>query len=231
MALIYCPECGQSVSTCATMCPHCGFNVSEFYNKEKHKLEFKKENEQNIYDENYNNLYKEVYDSIELPHKPIESEFAVKSHFEFYQIIIILFLVSITIISFVLSYTTLIIVTIILDIIYFFYTTNLKKSRNDLAKHNYEVAIKKYESIMKNPEEWKNIEAQKVMNQEKSRINSISTIPSIKPVSNQPHCPTCGSPNIEKISIGKKMKGSFFFGFMSKDVRSTFHCKNCGYKW
>lgn len=46
-----------------------------------------------------------------------------------------------------------------------------------------------------------------------------------------PHCPTCGSPNIEKISIGKKMKGSFFFGFMSKDVRSTFHCKNCGYKW
>lgn len=47
----------------------------------------------------------------------------------------------------------------------------------------------------------------------------------------QPHCPTCGSPNIEKISIGKKMKGSFFFGFMSKDVRSTFHCKNCGYKW
>ena len=55
--------------------------------------------------------------------------------------------------------------------------------------------------------------------------------PSIKPVSNQPHCPTCGSPNIEKISIGKKMKGSFFFGFMSKDVRSTFHCKNCGYKW
>ena len=231
MALISCPECGQSVSTSATMCPHCGFNVSEFYNKEKHKLEFKKENEQNIYDEDYNNLYKEVYDSIDLPHKPIESEFAVKLHFEFYQIITILFLISITIISFVLSYTILITAAIILDIIYFFYMINIRKAKNDLAKYNYEVAIRKYESIMKNPEEWKSIEAQKIMNQEKLRINSISTIPHIKPVSNQPHCPTCGSPNIEKISIGKKMRGSFFFGFMSKDVRSTFHCKNCGYKW
>ena len=231
MALISCPECGKSVSTSANMCPHCGFNVSEFYNKEKHKLQFKKENEQNIYDENYNNLYKEIYDSIELPHKPNESEFKVKLHFEFYQIIIILFLISITIISFILSYNILSTTVIILDIIYFFYTINTKRLKNDLTKHNYEVAIKKYESIMRNPEEWKRIEAQKVMNQEKSRINSISTIPSIKPVSNQPHCPTCGSPNIEKISIGKKMKGGFFFGFMSKDVRSTFHCKNCGYKW
>lgn len=49
--------------------------------------------------------------------------------------------------------------------------------------------------------------------------------------SNQPKCPTCGSTNIEKISVGKKMKGSFLFGFLSSDVRNTMHCKNCWYKW
>lgn len=49
--------------------------------------------------------------------------------------------------------------------------------------------------------------------------------------SNIPKCPTCGSTNIEKISVGKKMKGSFLFGVLSSDVRNTMYCKNCGYKW
>lgn len=48
---------------------------------------------------------------------------------------------------------------------------------------------------------------------------------------NIPKCPTCGSTNIEKISVGKKMRGSFLFGVLSSDVRNTMHCKNCGYKW
>lgn len=47
----------------------------------------------------------------------------------------------------------------------------------------------------------------------------------------QPKCPTCGSTNIEKISAGKKIKGSMLFGIFSSDVRKTMHCKNCGYKW
>lgn len=48
---------------------------------------------------------------------------------------------------------------------------------------------------------------------------------------NIPKCPTCGSTNIEKISVGKKIKGSMLFGIFSSDVRKTMHCKNCGYKW
>ena len=46
-----------------------------------------------------------------------------------------------------------------------------------------------------------------------------------------PHCPTCGSPNIEKISISQKITGDFLFGFKSQNVRKQFRCKNCGYKW
>lgn len=47
----------------------------------------------------------------------------------------------------------------------------------------------------------------------------------------RPKCPTCGSTNIEKISVGKKIGGSMLFGIFSSDVRNTMHCKDCGAKW
>ena len=47
----------------------------------------------------------------------------------------------------------------------------------------------------------------------------------------KPKCPTCGSTNIGKISVGKKIGGSMLFGIFSSDVRNTIHCKNCGAKW
>ena len=52
-----------------------------------------------------------------------------------------------------------------------------------------------------------------------------------KQSANRPKCPTCGSTNIEKISIGKKIGGGFLFGIFSSDVRNTMHCKDCGAKW
>lgn len=50
-------------------------------------------------------------------------------------------------------------------------------------------------------------------------------------VDNVPKCPTCNSPNIEKISLTKKTVGGALFGIFSSNVRKTMHCKNCGYKW
>ena len=49
--------------------------------------------------------------------------------------------------------------------------------------------------------------------------------------SNQPKCPTCGSTNIEKISVGKKIKGSMLFGLFSNDAKKQMRCKDCGYKF
>lgn len=48
---------------------------------------------------------------------------------------------------------------------------------------------------------------------------------------NMPKCPTCGSLNVEKISVGKKVVGGAMFGLFSSNVRKTMCCKNCGYKW
>lgn len=49
--------------------------------------------------------------------------------------------------------------------------------------------------------------------------------------SNVPHCPTCGSTNIEKISMTRKAVGFLAVGFLSSSARNTYRCKNCGYKW
>lgn len=54
---------------------------------------------------------------------------------------------------------------------------------------------------------------------------------SLKEKANIPKCPTCGSTNIQKISVGKKAFGGAVFGIFSSDIRNTMHCKNCGYKW
>ncbi len=46
-----------------------------------------------------------------------------------------------------------------------------------------------------------------------------------------PKCPTCGSTNIKRISLASKAVGGAAFGIFSSNVRKTFTCENCGYKW
>lgn len=66
--------------------------------------------------------------------------------------------------------------------------------------------------------------------------NSSTTSSSFSSVAQQsntniPHCPTCGSTNIKKISVTSKAVGAGLFGLFSKTARSQFECKDCGYKW
>ena len=51
------------------------------------------------------------------------------------------------------------------------------------------------------------------------------------PVRNVPHCPTCGSENVTKISLGSKAVGGAMFGIFSSNIRKSYKCNNCGYKW
>lgn len=46
-----------------------------------------------------------------------------------------------------------------------------------------------------------------------------------------PKCPTCGSPDIERISGVSKVASAAMLGLFSNKIRKTFHCNNCGYEW
>lgn len=64
-----------------------------------------------------------------------------------------------------------------------------------------------------------------------NNIANSPSVPQLSTTDNIPKCPTCGSTNIEKISLTRKAIGGALFGLFSSDVRKTMHCKNCGYKW
>lgn len=51
------------------------------------------------------------------------------------------------------------------------------------------------------------------------------------PEENKPHCPTCNSTRVKRISGTAKVAGAVAFGLLSKTARSQFKCENCGYKW
>ena len=46
-----------------------------------------------------------------------------------------------------------------------------------------------------------------------------------------PKCPTCGSPDIKKITGGKRWITTGIFGLGSSNLGKTLECNNCGYKW
>lgn len=46
-----------------------------------------------------------------------------------------------------------------------------------------------------------------------------------------PKCPTCGSPDIEKIGTGAKLIDVAIWGWASRKPGKQFKCKNCGYEW
>ncbi len=60
---------------------------------------------------------------------------------------------------------------------------------------------------------------------------SSYTRPSTPKQTYVPHCPICGSPDIEKITLAQKAFGGFMFGLFSKTARSQFKCNNCGAKF
>lgn len=74
-------------------------------------------------------------------------------------------------------------------------------------------------------------EEREVNVENKTSTNTVNSAP--KPVTRTsvPRCPTCGSTNISKISLTSKAVGGAMFGIFSSNIRNTYKCNDCGYKW
>lgn len=48
---------------------------------------------------------------------------------------------------------------------------------------------------------------------------------------NIPHCPTCNSTNIKRISTTAKVTNIAMFGLLGNKRKKTFYCNNCRYEW
>lgn len=48
----------------------------------------------------------------------------------------------------------------------------------------------------------------------------------------QPKCPTCESPDVEKITTANKLKNAALWGVFSLGhLSKTYKCNSCDYKW
>lgn len=74
------------------------------------------------------------------------------------------------------------------------------------------------------------IEFQLKMSQFKTQLQQQESSKQTEEV-NPPHCPTCGSTDIQKISGTKRWLSTGLFGLASSDIGKSMCCKKCGYKW
>ena len=47
----------------------------------------------------------------------------------------------------------------------------------------------------------------------------------------KPHCPTCGSTDVQPISTVKRVASTAVMGLASSTIGKSYECKKCGYKW
>ena len=69
-------------------------------------------------------------------------------------------------------------------------------------------------------------EIQEKLNEERRKAENEAA----KPVYT-PRCPTCGSPNIHKVSTTAKLVDAAVWGLLARKPRVQFHCDDCGYEW
>lgn len=75
------------------------------------------------------------------------------------------------------------------------------------------------------------IEYQLKLNQFKLQQGQSDVIKEQERESNRPHCPTCGSTNIKKITGTERAASVIGLGIFSKKINKSYKCKYCGYTW
>lgn len=75
------------------------------------------------------------------------------------------------------------------------------------------------------------IEYQLKMQQIRLQIQQQRQIARAKLDSLIPHCPTCNSSDIKKISGLSKAGSVFLWGVFSRKVHKQWHCNHCGSEW
>lgn len=66
-----------------------------------------------------------------------------------------------------------------------------------------------------------------------ARVRQIDAECEVKRQENlaKPHCPTCNSTDVQKISTAKRVVSTELLGLASSTIGKTMECKKCGYKW
>ena len=80
-------------------------------------------------------------------------------------------------------------------------------------------------------EKYEQLEKQELQKEINKMLNDNYESQKYDDTVNKPHCPTCNSTNIKKISGLSKAGSVVMFGIFSQKIKKQMHCNNCGYEW
>lgn len=204
MALIQCPECHhENVSDSAPTCPYCGFEIKKYCeNIRNQEIEETRQNQQTEINQ--------LLNSVVTPIRPKINKATL-----IIGIICMLITFFCCLYPILFPFTILFLVAGISLLIFTIYKFDKQSKSFVLAQGNYQKQKTMITQNIKKQEQFLN-------------TTSATTLP--EPFT--PHCPTCGSTDIEKISVASKVGKTAAFGVFSIGSNSkTFRCKHCGYKW
>ncbi|MFR2774884.1 MAG: zinc ribbon domain-containing protein [Anaerostipes sp.] len=246
MALIKCPECKNQISDTASTCPNCGYQMrsplkynSNVYPKKPNLLN----NKQRQYIKYCKNEITKLKNDIETIDDQIKEYIAGATSFKDFlinyksNILIIIFLLFLFLYANITGFLFFALILFILAVIC---AMELDKDIQYVYKKNLSIG-----NVIKNPDYYRNTFITSCENEIEEYQTLIEKIKNFDidlddiPVGNDviyyneqiPRCPTCGSANIQKISIGAKIADVSSFGLFSSNIRKPFKCNNCGYKW
>lgn len=206
MALVRCPECGkEGVSDSAEMCPECGYNIREHYQKIEEEEILKRIEERRLEKE------KSELDQIKIPDPPGMIDFlAIPIGLLPFALLCLIIPQPLNIIGFL-----------------FFLILGLYmgwEQYND-AKKKYHLALtdfKKYQQVVLQEQK-----ARKVQREREALEKQMSK------TTYTPNCPICGSANVQKISVGTRAVKTAVFGTIGAldDAGKTYICGNCSCKF
>lgn len=75
------------------------------------------------------------------------------------------------------------------------------------------------------------IEYESRMSQFRTQVQQQEQAKKATEEKSKPHCPTCGSTNITKISGTSKAASVALWGIFSQKVKKQWHCNSCKYEW
>lgn len=75
------------------------------------------------------------------------------------------------------------------------------------------------------------IEYETKMSHFRNQVEQQKQAEQIAKQSNIPHCPTCSSTDIKKISVISKAGSVAMWGLFSRKVDKQWHCNSCGSEW
>lgn len=229
MALIKCPECGKQVSDTAPTCPNCGLNFRLKEQIDEIDAKLNRDFEQYVASLKPPTMISSLSELNECRKESSQRRLCIvlSVGMGIFGLILAFFAMDISY-GFTKYHFGIICISLALfGLAYYLYNFEKRTLKEKQKQIQYEIdnfdkvkedRIKSYASIL-------NI-------RRKNMINNLTGYNNSNDNQNIPHCLTCGSTNIRKISGVSKAGSVAVWGVLAVGkVSKQWHCNNCGSEW